>query len=667
MREIEKLKQSVRLHARLYDKGTPLISDERYDEMAREQRLLEGGAIGEPVPPPVVGTPVAFGSPKVTHPAVMLSLDNAFDRLQRAEAWHAIVRRVKDAEGYADLKIDGMALRLEYREGVFHRAATRGDGAIGENVSQSALRIAGVPRRLRGEAPGRISVVGEAYIPNSRFALLNAGREAAGEEVYTSPRNTVAGGMRHSDPEEVAKRGIRFFAYGQLHSDRQRGFACHSEVMEWLAALGFEVVEHGVGGLRTESDIERAFHELLEKSRALDYDCDGVVVKLDNLPAREILGARRTAPNWAYACKFAPKAERTKLVRVDFSVGRTGAVTPVGEVRPVVIGDVTVSRLTLHNKDIIDELDLRIGDDILVKRAGDVIPAVAEVFTHERSGDEKRIEFPSVCPSCASPLTRMKNEARIHCPNGLLCPAQLRRGLEHFVAQDYMAVRGAGPALIGQLADSGLVRQVADLYRLKAEDVRLLDGFGAKRTQNLLREIEESKRRPLHRLLAALGIREVGRSASEKLVARFGKLDRLLEATYEEIRQTESFGPVMAQSFVDYMQNPNNRRQLLLLRELGVGGECAEAQVTDTETDAGNLPLAGLKVCATGKLEGYTRSGINARIASLGGSAQSSVSGATDLLVAGERAGSKLAKARNLGVRVITEAEFEALARRSRI
>ncbi len=352
MNEIELLEQSIRLHSQLYDRGTPLITDEEYDELLRKRHMLLGEDSAQPVAPAVVGAPVPAGSPKVAHPAVMLSLNDASDRLERAEAWHAIVRGVKDAEGYADLKIDGMALRLEYQDGALTGAATRGDGAIGENVFENALRIADAPRRLRQEVSGRISVVGEAYIPNSHFILLNTDREQAGEELYTSPRNTVAGGMRHSNPEEVATRGIRFFAYGLLHSDRPRGFTYHSEVMVWLAALGFKVVEHGIGGLRTESDIEGAFCALLEKSRDIGYDCDGVVVKLDNLPAREILGEGRTAPNWAFACKFAAKAERTKLNHVYFSVGRTGAVTPVGEVQPVVIGDVTVSRLTLHNKDV---------------------------------------------------------------------------------------------------------------------------------------------------------------------------------------------------------------------------------------------------------------------------------------------------------------------------
>ena len=665
MTEIELLEQSIRLHSQLYDRGTPLISDEEYDELVRKRhRLLDGDSM-KPVAPAVVGAPVPAGSPKVAHPAVMLSLNNAFDQMERAEAWHAIVRRIKDAEGYADLKIDGMALRLDYQDGVLTGAATRGDGTVGENVYQNARQIVDAPRQLRQKIPGRVSVVGEAYMPNSQFVLLNNEREQAGEELYTSPRNTVAGGMRHSDPKEVARRGIRFFAYGLLHSDRPRGFTCHSEIMQWLVGLGFKVVEHGIGGLRTESDIEGAFNTLLEKSRGIGYDCDGVVVKLDNLAAREILGAGRTSPNWALACKFPAKAERTRLNQVSFSVGRTGAVTPVGEVEPVVIGDVTISRLTLHNKDVIDELDLHVGDSILVKRAGDVIPAVAKVFADERRGGERRIEFPSVCPACGSNLVRPANEARIYCPNTLLCPEQLQRGLEHFIGQEYMAVRGAGPAVIRQLVERGLVTQVADLYRLRTEDVGSLEGFGPKKTQNLLREIRESRKRSLHKLLAALGIREVGRSASEKLVEHFGSLDRLLDATYEEVRQVESFGPKMAESFVGYVQNRSNREQLLQLQGLGVGATPEPAVTPETvdATGSGEMPLAGMKVCATGKLEGYTRGAINARITELGGTVQSSVTKATDLLVVGERAGSKLAKARKLGIRVVTEREFEAMTR----
>ena len=662
MTEIEKLQKSIELHSKLYEKGKPLIGDADYDELKRKYHEITGGKPEEPVAPSVVGSPVDEGSPKVAHPAVMLSLNNAFDQAQRAEAWHAIMRQVQNAEGYADLKIDGMALRLEFEDGVFVRAATRGNGTIGENVYQSALRIPDIPKRLLEEVSGKISVVGEAYIPNSHFVLLNADREEAGEDTYTSPRSTVAGGMRHSDPDEVAKRGIRFFAYGLLHSDRPRDFSTHYEVMDWLEVLGFKIVEHRVAEIRSESALEKAFDWMSNKVNEVDYDCDGVVVKLNSLPAREILGAGRTAPNWAFACKFPAIGARTVLQNVTFSVGRTGAITPVGEVKPVVIGDVTVSRVTLHNKDMIDALGLRVGDNILLKRAGDVIPAVEQVFTDERKGDERPIEFPSVCPDCGSVLFRPANEARIYCPNSLLCPGQLQRGLEHFAGQDYMALRGVGPAVVQQLVDGGLVKQVADLYRMTWDDLMSLSGFGEKKAENLLHEINESKHQPLHKLLAALGIREVGRSASEKLVAHFGKMDKLLDATYQEVRQVESFGPKMAESFVNYVQNASNRDQLLQLKELGVGTESVtQVVIADTGADSEVSPLAGLNVCATGKLEGYSRGSINARIKALGGSVQSSVTAKTNLLIVGERAGSKLSKARSLGVRVVTEFEFERM------
>ncbi len=677
----ETLKKSIELHSALYDKGTPLIGDAEYDELVREYNKLRGNEDKSVVAPVVVGAPVVDDSAKVTHPAVMLSLNNAFDQRERAEGWHAIQRQAIGAQGYADLKVDGMALRVEYQDGYLVGAATRGNGIVGENVYQSAIRIIDLPNQLQEALPGRISVVGEAYIPNSHFALLNADREEAGEELYTSPRNLVAGGMRHSDPEEVTRRGIRFFAYGLLHSDVPRGFQRHSEVMECLATLGFKIVEYGLPYLETEADIELAFETLSEMTANVDYDCDGVVVKLDGLEAREVLGSGRNAPNWAFACKFPAKGERTVLERVSFSVGRTGAVTPVGHVKPVVVGDVTVSNVTLHNKDVISDLGIKVGDNILLKRAGDVIPAVEKVFTDERRGDERDIDFPTHCPVCGSLLVRPDGEARIYCPNTLLCPGQIQRGLEHFVGQDYMAVNGVGPAAIGQLVGSGLVKQISDLYRLTWDDIGALAGYGEKKSENLLREIEESKNRPLAKLLAALGIREVGRSASETIVAHFGTLEALLKATevsedadeaksdaarlYAEVRALDGFGPKMAESFCGYMQNPNNRAQLVELMELGVA---TSAPVTLTATDADNagtesaaLPLAGMKVCATGKLEGYTRSTINSTIKALGGTPQSSVTKATDLLIAGERAGSKLAKARSLGVRVVSEWEFEDL------
>ena len=679
MTEEQKLKKAIELHSGLYDKGTPLISDADFDEMVREYNEVTGGGNKAVVSPVVVGSPVPEGSPKVAHPTVMLSLNNAFNQIDRAEAWHAILRHAPGGDAYADMKIDGMAIRLEYENGIFVSASSRGNGTIGENVTKNALRIADIPLRLKDEVSGRISIVGEAYIPNSSFTLLNADREEAGEDIYTSPRNSAAGGMRHSDPNEVTKRGIRFFAYGVLHSDRPRGFSYHSEVMEWLSLMGFKIVEHGIAGLATESDIERAFEKLEVKRHEVDYDCDGVVVKLNSLPAREKLGAGRTAPNWAYACKFVPSAERTILKNVTFPIGRTGAVTPVGEVEAVVIGDVTVTSVTLHNKDIIDNLDLRIGDNILVKRAGDVIPAVEQVFVDERNGNEQRVVFPTRCPVCESILIRPPGEARIYCPNTLLCKGQLQRGLEHFVGQDYMALKGVGPAAIKQLVDKEMITEIADLYRLTWDDVVSLAGYGDKKAENLLEEILASKQRPLQKLLAALGIREVGRSASEALVGHFGTLDAILDATHDEerpdegygpklmeaynaVRSLEGFGPKMAESFCNYMQNPNNRQQLLALKELGVG--IASSPTTPSaDTDSENKPLAGLHICATGKLQGYTRGGISARIQELGGNVQSSVSGKTDVLIAGEKAGSKLAKARTLGVLVVNEYEFDDYCR----
>ena len=677
----ETLRKSIELHAKLYDRGKPLIPDAQYDTMVREYNELTGAGRDEPVAPVVVGSAVEDGSPKVAHPAAMLSLNNALDQMQRAESWHAIVRHAPGARAYADLKIDGMAMRADYENGEFKGAATRGNGSVGENVTQNAIRIADLPLRLNTAVPGRISVVGEAYIPNSRFTLMNNEREAAGEELYSSPRNTVAGGMRHSDPGEVAKRGIHFFAYGLLFESEPRGFTRHSEVIEWLAELGFKVVEFGIPELQTEADIENAFETLSEMTEDVDYDCDGVVVKLDSLPAREVLGAGRNAPNWAFACKFPAQGERTVMKDVTFSVGRTGAVTPVGEVEAVVIGDVTVTSVTLHNKDAVEGLDLKIGDKVLVKRAGDVIPAVEKVFSDERDGSEKAVVFPTHCPVCASLLYKPQDEARIYCPNTLLCPGQLQRGLEHFIGQDYMAILGAGPVAISKLIYAGLVSQVSDLYRLTWDDLVSLSGWGDKKAENLLEQITASKDRPLEKLLAALGIREVGRSASETLVGHYHTLSALLEATadedgiaatYNQIRQLDGFGPKMAESFCGYIGNENNRKQLYELLELGVavGTEptagAEDAAGDDIETDEGTgsekLPLAGMKVCATGKLQHYTRSSINSTIAALGGTAQNAVTKATDMLIVGEKAGSKLAKARDLGIRVVTEAEFEEMA-----
>ena len=658
--KIAKLRMSIDLHSRLYDRGTPLISDAAYDALIREYSELTGKPAGAPVSPPVVGAEPLGLNGKTRHPARMLSLSNAFDRAQRAAAWFGIQRQAADAEGYADLKVDGMALRLQYDEaGSLVAAATRGNGQEGEDVYQSALRMETVLKKLPEKLPCAISVVGEAYIADTDFTLLNQERDEAGLERYSSSRNCAAGGMRHSDPNEAAARRIRFMAYGLLDPDARLGFACHSEIMDWLELLGFETVKPHIAGIRTESEMEAAFRELSGYAATADFPCDGVVVKLDGLAGRAALGEGGAAPNWAFACKFKAQAARTRLEDVYFTVGRTGAVTPVGVVKPTAIGGVTIDRVTLHNETIVNRLDLRIGDTVLLKRAGDVIPAVTQAFAEERDGSERQVAFPAECPGCGSTLAR-QGGARLYCENSALCPAQLQRSLEHFAGQDYMAIRGAGPALIRQLTDAGLVERVSDLYRLTAKDLTALPGFGQKKAGNLLGEIAKSRSQPLHRLIAALGIREVGRSASVALEGRFGALDALLDATYEEARQVEGFGPKMAQSFCDYMANENNRRELLLLHEFGVGRRKSSSSAPQTdERNGAALPLSGLNVCATGKLLNYDRRGINALIAKLGGSAQSSVSARTDLLIVGERAGGKLAKARNLGVPALTEREFE--------
>ncbi len=678
MTEIQKLRKAIELHNELYQKGKPLISDSQYDELVRQHAEITGQNVeGGAVSPPVVGSPVGYGSPKVAHPAVMLSLNNAFDQQQRSEAWHSIVRRVPDAQGYADLKIDGMAVRLDYQNGELAGAATRGDGSIGENIFENAVRMLDVPKVLELDVPGRISIVGEAYMRNSDFTLLNNELEQTGEELYASPRNVVAGGMRHSNPDEVRRRSIRFLAYGLLHESSPRGFTRHSEIMEWLIELGFSIVPRYMVPVSRESEVENAFETLSKFASDYDYDCDGIVIKLDGLPGREILGAGRTAPNWAFACKFPAKAERTVLESVSFSVGRTGAVTPVGHVKPVLIGDVTVSNVTLHNKDIIEGLDLRVGDHILLKRAGDVIPAVEQVFAEERKGGEQPIEFPSTCPECSTVLYRPANEARIYCPNSLLCKGQLQRGMEHFVEQDYMALNGVGPAAISTLISRGLVNRVSDLYGLTFDDLADLPGFGDTKAENMLNEITASKYRPVHRLMASLGIHEVGRSASEVLMAHFGSLRALLDATrednrqaaYLEIRALEGFGPKMTESLLAYMGNANNREQLEIFVALGVGADIETGVEPEVENGSGEAagaaapqadqPLADMNVCATGKLESYTRSTINSTIKAMGGKPQSSVTKATDLLIVGEKAGSKLAKARSLGVRVVNQWEFE--------
>ena len=493
------------------------------------------------------------------------------------------------------------------------------------------------------------------YINNSHFKKLNEKRVARGDAPYATPRNTVAGGVRNSNAVSVKERGLRFFAYGLLYAENDTGLKTHSETMAWLSELGLPVVEHSIKNIVSDADVELAFSKLYKKMDKLDYDCDGVVIKADDYSIQERLGSGSTAPHWAFACKLGSPSERTTLKSVSFNVGRTGSITPVGVVEEVVIGDVKVKNVTLHNLDFIEGMDLHIGDSVLVERAGEVIPAIVEVYASERSGKEKPIKFPKKCPSCSSKVFKNDGEAKTYCSNSA-CSGQLQRRVEHFCGQNYMNIMGVGTKQIAQLIENGYVKEIPDLYTLKIAQLLSLDGFQRRKAEKLLSAMEGSKIQPLSRVLASLGIREIGRSASVDLAQKYGSMKSIIKAKASDVEQIDGFGTKMAESLVEYFAVANNRLQIKRLEELGVNmTEVVKDEVVVSST------LSNLNICFTGKLENYTRKEIADRITQLGGKVQSSVTKSTDILLAGAKSGSKLKKAESMGVRIISEMEFNRM------
>ena len=672
----------IKAYARSYADGAPVVSDKEYDGLVRRYNEImspEGGLVR----PPVVGSDLIKGK-RIAFPAPMLSLDNAFDVDQRSQGVNRIVGKLMGFNNVtfsAGLKIDGVAVAAWYKDGQLVAVANRGNGTIGENVFDGGIRMADLPFNIPVESPGTVIVTGEGYMRFSDFLNLNEERREAGEDEYASPRNTVAGAFQHSDPDEVSRRRVRFFAHGILWG-RDPSIRNECDLFSWFSRMGFNGIEWALTGLRDAEDVEGAFRTLADRIQLIDYPCDGVVIKLDDMSVREVAGQSSTSPNWAFACKLEAQRARTHLLDVTYQVGRTGAITPVAEVYPVVVGDVTVRRITLHNKGFVERLDLRETDEIVIKRAGDVIPAVESVDPRTRTGLEKIVEFPSLCPECGTALYEPVDEARIYCPNSLGCRGQLQRSIEFWVGRDYMNLEGIGPKQIETVIRRKLVGSIPDIYRLRAVDLAGVDGFQSRKIQNLLAAVRESKQRPLSRLLASLGIRKVGRSASRLIASKYRSMEAILEltASYKpveerssndelpscvvEMMRLEGFGLGKAELFCLYMANERNRTQLDELAALGLNMVEPELEVSAVQSSSdvsSALPLAGLNVCATGKLYEYTRQSINDRIAELGGVAQSSVSSKTNLLIAGEKAGSKLQKAQKLGVRIVSESEFEEM------
>ncbi|WP_232335476.1 NAD-dependent DNA ligase LigA [Thermoactinomyces sp. CICC 10735] len=639
---------------RYYVLDDPAISDAEYDRLMRELMALEEKfpELKTPDSPTqrVGGEPLPYFE-KVEHTAPMLSLGNAFDEQDLRD----FDERVRKAAGrqnvryVCELKIDGLAVSVKYEDGRFVLGSTRGDGITGEDITQNLKTIRSLPLRIN--EPLSIEVRGEAYMPRRAFERLNRERAENGEPLFANPRNAAAGSLRQLDPKLAARRTLDLFVYeiGQLEGHTVQ---THTEGLQFLETLGFKVNP----ARQTVESVEEmlAFIEKWGKNRPdLPYEIDGIVIKVDELALRKQMGNTAKSPRWAIAYKFPAEEAVTRLLDITLNVGRTGVVTPTAVLEPVSLAGTTVQRASLHNEDLIREKDIRIHDYVVVKKAGDIIPEVVGVLTEKRTGGEKAFSMPEHCPECGSGLVRLEGEVALRCINPE-CPAQTREGIIHFVSRGAMNIEGLGEKVVTQLFNHGLVRSVADLYYLEKEDLLQLERMGEKSVQNLLEAIEKSKRNSLERLLFGLGIRFVGAKGAKILAQHFKHMDALMEAGMEELLALDEIGPKMADSVVTYMEKPEVRETINRLKEAGVNMEY-KGTGADGEKAVASSPLAGKTVVITGTLQKMSRKEATDLLESLGANVTGSVSKKTDLLVAGEKAGSKLDKAKKLDVTIWDE------------
>lgn len=648
-----------------YVLDSPTMSDAEYDRLLRSLREIEAAhpeLVTPDSPTQRVGAEPSSQFEKVRHLAPMLSLDNAFD-FDELRAWEArnarILREVTEAGYVVELKIDGAAVSLLYEDGVLVRGATRGNGTIGEDITRNLRTIRDIPLRLLSDdpLPRRIEIRGEVYMPFSGFTALNERRVAAGEPTFANPRNAAAGSLRQLDPRVTAQRPLRFFGY-QIQTDPDAPepipARTQGEVLDLLSSWG--VPTNPRRRVCASLDEVIAYIEEVERFRGeLDYAIDGVVVKVARLalwPELGIIGGRD--PRWAVAYKYAPDLATTRLLSIEINVGRTGSLNPYAVLEPVEIAGATVRLATLHNFDDIARKDLRIGDLVLVKRAGEVIPQVVGPVTDQRTGEEVAFEPPENCPVCGTPVESPSGEVMVYCPNGS-CPARIYWGIVHFASQAAMDIRGLGERTTQQLLEAGLVHDFADLYRLRVEDLLELEGFAEVSARNLVAAIDATRDRPLSRLLFALGIRHVGATAAQLLARRFTSMDALLAADVADFAAVHGIGATTAEALHAFLSEPRNRELIERLRAAGVN------MIEPVEQEEAR-PFADLTFVVTGTLPTMSRKEVTAFIERRGGRVAGSVSRATNYLVAGESPGSKLERARELGVPVLTEDELVALA-----
>ena len=633
-----------------YVLDNPTVSDYEYDMLMQELKKLEADypeLVSPSSPTQRVGGTALNTFEKVTHTVQMGSLQDVFSFEQVREFVNKCKENLKNPVFTVEPKIDGLSVSLEYTDGIFTRGSTRGDGFVGEDVSGNLKTIKSIPLKLKSTVPPEfIEVRGEVYMPRESFAELSEKQELNDEQPFKNPRNAAAGSLRQKNPKITAERKLDIFVFN-IQQIEGYELNSHKQSLDYAKSLGFKVIP-SYKSCTEYNEIADEINRIGSNRANLPFDIDGVVIKIDDFEQREIMGATSKVPKWAVAYKFPPEEKETTLLDIEVNVGRTGAITPVAVFEPITLAGTSVSRAVLHNQDFIDEKDIRIGDKIIVRKAGDIIPEVLKSVSH--SENSKPFKLPSECPVCGTPSVRYEDESVLRCPNAE-CPAQLLKNLIHFASKEAMNIDGMGQAIMSLLVEKGLVKSASDIYELKASDLVMLERFGEKSAQNLIDSIEKSKKSNLDRLVYALGIRNIGQKASQLLCEKFPSMNDIINADKDSISEIEGFGDVMAENIVNALKEPHRIQLIKRLENLGVNMIYAKKSTGDGR-------FKGLTFVLTGTLPTMKRDEAKKLIESFGGKVSSSVSKKTSFVVAGEDAGSKLDKANELGVAVISESEL---------
>ncbi|WP_373293724.1 NAD-dependent DNA ligase LigA [Shewanella saliphila] len=653
--EMDQLTQTINQHnIRYYVDDAPSIPDAEYDRLMQRLIQLEGEYPQFTLPDSPskrVGGMALQKFDQITHLKPMLSLDNAFEQSDFDAFNKRITDKVDQVDYVCEPKLDGLAVSITYRSGVLERAATRGDGSVGEDITENVRTIRSIPLKLRGEGfPDLVEVRGEVFMPKAAFEALNQRQISKGDKVFVNPRNAAAGSLRQLDSKITASRALGFYAYalgvveGESQPMQMTHFGQLTQLKQWGLPMSPEV--------KVCDSVEKVFayyQDIMTRRSQLDYEIDGVVIKVNDITKQQSLGFVAKAPRWAIAYKFPAQEEMTLLESVDFQVGRTGAVTPVARLKPVFVGGVTVSNATLHNADEIARLGVKIGDTVIIRRAGDVIPQIVAIVAEQRPDDAKDIVFPQHCPVCQSVVERLEGEAVARCSGGLFCEAQRKEAIKHFASRKALNIDGMGDKIVEQLIDKELVKTPADLFSLTASAVTMLDRMAMKSATNIVNAIKQAKSTTLARFLYSLGIREVGEATAANLAQHFAEFERIRTASVEQLLEVSDVGEVVAKHISQFFAQPHNIEVIEQLLEAGITWPAIE------QADESQLSLKGQTWVLTGTLTQLNRNDAKAQLQALGAKVAGSVSKNTDCVVAGEAAGSKLAKAQELGVKVIDE------------